>query len=99
LVSFNSLLWLAVLAVVGRNAVLAPVIAAVSLVVVPAYFTSPDTAQYLTIVFGAAAVISATVGDDLRRLMPTVTQAGLDRVVRSPVRDRTTSAVAEPVGA
>jgi ABC-type branched-subunit amino acid transport system permease subunit len=100
LVSFNSLLWLAVLAVVGRNAVVAPVLAAILLVVAPSYSTNPDTAQYLTILFGAAALLSATFAEDIGRWMTAVTPAGRDRVVRSPVRDRTIAAATpDPAGA
>lgn len=85
LVSFNSLVWLAVLAFVGRNAVLSPLLAAAALVVGPSYLTSPDTAQYLTVGFGLVAVLACACSDDILRRIADGTPRAVDRARRSPV--------------
>jgi branched-subunit amino acid ABC-type transport system permease component len=89
LVSFNALTWLAVLAFVGRNTFASPVLAAVALVVAPSYITNPHITQYLTICFGIAAIAATAYGDGLARYFATAAPRGLDRVRRSPVRERT----------
>jgi ABC-type branched-subunit amino acid transport system permease subunit len=88
LISLNSLLWLVVLALVGRQVVAGPVLAAVLLIVAPSYSTDPDIVRYLTVGFGAAALLAAVVGDDLTRAI--AAGAARDgRTERSPVRWRT----------
>ena len=84
LVSFNSLLWLAVLAFMGRSASLAPLGAALLLVVAPSYASSPDTGQYQTLLFGAIALTAATFSEDIRRAI----RRGAERSVPRP-RTRT----------
>jgi ABC-type branched-subunit amino acid transport system permease subunit len=88
LVSFNSLVWVVVLAFVGRNLAAAPVLAAFVLVVGPSYNTSPDIAQYLTIAFGIVAVLSATFGGSLRQWADAALVTSRARAARSPVRER-----------
>lgn len=88
LVSFNSLVWLAVMAFVGRGSTSAPVLAALALVVGPSYLTNPNTTQYLTIGFGVIAIASCAFSDDVRRRIVANLPAARDRVVRSPVAER-----------
>jgi ABC-type branched-subunit amino acid transport system permease subunit len=89
LVSFNSLLWLAVLSFVGRSPVVAPVLAAFVLVVLPSYFTDPDTVQWQTIAFGLLAVFASTFGPSISRWLGADAPRHADRIRRGPVRDRT----------
>jgi ABC-type branched-subunit amino acid transport system permease subunit len=89
LVSFNSLLWLAVLAFVGRSSVVAPVLAAMALIVGPSYLTDPNTTQYLTVGFGAVAIAACAFSDDLRRRVAANLPSARTRVVHSPVAERT----------
>jgi branched-subunit amino acid ABC-type transport system permease component len=89
LVSFNSLLWLAVLSFVGRSAVVAPVLAAIALVVAPAYVTNPDIVQYQTLLFGLLALGVAAFGPDLARVLRTNAERDGRRLARSPVAART----------
>jgi ABC-type branched-subunit amino acid transport system permease subunit len=89
LISFNALLWLAVLSFVGRSTVVAPVLAAVALVVAPSYVTDPDTVQYQTLLFGLVAVGVATYGPDLTRFLREDIVRGGSRRSRSPVAART----------
>jgi ABC-type branched-subunit amino acid transport system permease subunit len=93
LVSFNSLLWLAVLAFVGRSPVVAPVLAAAVLIVLPSYFTDPDTVQIQTMSFGLLAIASATFGPALSRYVREDALRSAPRVTRSPVRERSRPAV------
>ncbi len=88
LVSFNSLVWLAVLAFVGRSAVLAPLIAAGALVVGPSYLTNPNTGQYLTIGFGLVAVLACAFSDDILRRIAAGVPRAQDRVRHSPAGAR-----------
>jgi ABC-type branched-subunit amino acid transport system permease subunit len=88
LVSFNSLLWLAVLAFVGRSPMLSPMLAAFFLVVGPSYLTDPNTTQHLTIAFGAVAVLACACTDDLLRRIADALPAAQDRVRRSPAAER-----------
>jgi branched-subunit amino acid ABC-type transport system permease component len=94
LVSFNSLLWLAVLSFVGRSPVLAPVLAAFVLVVMPSYFTDPDTVQCQTIAFGVLAVFASTFGPSVSRWLAADAPRHADRSRRSPVRERTRNELA-----
>jgi ABC-type branched-subunit amino acid transport system permease subunit len=88
LVSFNSLLWLAVVSIAGRHVAVSPLIGALGLIVIPSYFTSPQTAQYLTIGFGALALLvstySTTVAQAVRDALPRASQ----RALHSPVTAR-----------
>jgi ABC-type branched-subunit amino acid transport system permease subunit len=88
LVSFNSLLWLAVLSFVGRSPVLAPVLAAFVLVVLPSYVTDPNTVQLQTIAFGGLAVFASTFGPSLSRWLAADAPRHADRIRRGPVRER-----------
>ena len=88
LVSFNSLLWLAVLAFLGRSAVLTPLLAAAALVIGPSYLTDPNTAQYLTIGFGLVAVLACAFSDDILRRIADGIPRAQDRVRRSPAGER-----------
>jgi ABC-type branched-subunit amino acid transport system permease subunit len=63
LVPFNSLLWLAALVLAGRHPILGPVLAAVALIVVPSWVSAANAAQYVTIAFGAAALLVALFGE------------------------------------
>jgi len=92
LLSFNSLVWLTVLVICGRRVVATPIIAAVALVVVPTFITSPEVAQYLTVVFGIVAVVLCGTGDQIASQISAAERAGRDRVDRSPVRERTVTA-------
>jgi ABC-type branched-subunit amino acid transport system permease subunit len=88
--SFNSLLWLAALTVAGRNPVLSPVLAAGALVVLPAFVADPAFAQYLTLGFGAAAVLVAVEGGALGRWLGRQAASSAWRHGHSPVTARST---------
>jgi ABC-type branched-subunit amino acid transport system permease subunit len=88
LVSFNSLLWVAVLAVAGRNPLGAPVAAALAMVVAPSFFSSPNMAQYLTIGFGLAALFTSVGSGALRRTLEVRQPVDEARLRHSPVADR-----------
>jgi branched-subunit amino acid ABC-type transport system permease component len=79
--SFQSLIWLAVIAIVGRRVIPAAFAAAALLVLLPAYL--PDSlVQYQTLFFGVLAVTVAVAGQtDWRALVR-------GRSERSPVRER-----------
>lgn len=85
---FQSLLLLAVLAISGRSLVVAPVIAALLLAVLPAYSTDPNLGAYQALLFGVAAIVAAVGGpafsDFVRRAGP----AAQWRRRSSPVADR-----------
>jgi ABC-type branched-subunit amino acid transport system permease subunit len=80
--SFQSLLWVAVIAIVGRRVLPAAFAASALLVLIPAYL--PDSLlQYQTFAFGALAVAVAVLGQtDWRARVR-------GRSERSPVRERT----------
>jgi branched-subunit amino acid ABC-type transport system permease component len=88
LVSFNSLVWLAVLAFVGRSAILTPMLAAGVLVIGPSYLTNPNTSQHLTIAFGLIAVVACAFTDDALRRITAALPRAQDRVRRSPAAER-----------
>jgi ABC-type branched-subunit amino acid transport system permease subunit len=88
LTSFNSLLWLAVVAIAGRNTVASPVLAALALIVIPSYFTSPHLAQYLTLGFGGFALLASTFGGSLARAVRDGIPGAEYRALRSPVHAR-----------
>lgn len=88
LVSFNSLLWLAVLAFSGRNPVISPVVASVVMIVAPSFAAAPDLAQYLTVGFGLAALLTAVYGDSFSRWLDARWELATMRVQRSPVSAR-----------
>jgi branched-subunit amino acid ABC-type transport system permease component len=88
LISFNSLLWLAVLALVGRNAFIAPLLAAGALVVGPSYISDPGISQYLTLGFGLTAIISAAFGDSIAKWIAVRGLTGAERTNRGPVQAR-----------
>jgi branched-subunit amino acid ABC-type transport system permease component len=89
LLSFNSLVWLAVLAFVGRSPVISPMLASAALVIGPSYLTDPNTSQHLTIAFGAVAILACAFTDDVLRRIAAALPEVQDRVRRSPVADRT----------
>ncbi|HVW34359.1 MAG TPA: ABC transporter permease [Acidimicrobiia bacterium] len=88
LTSFNSLLWLAVLAFAGRQPVVSPVIAALLLAVAPSYLASPNTAQWLTIAFGATALAVSTASPEISRNLVRALPRAARRQVAGPVRSR-----------
>jgi branched-subunit amino acid ABC-type transport system permease component len=60
---FQSLTWLAVLALAGKRLLAAPFLAAALLVVLPAYASGRFTADYQSMAFGVLAVTAALVAD------------------------------------
>jgi ABC-type branched-subunit amino acid transport system permease subunit len=98
LISLNSLLWLVVLALVGRQVVAGPVLAGAFLIVAPSYSTNPDIVRYLTVAFGAAALLAAVFGEDVARAIARGAER-TERSTRSPVRWRTTVAQGTAVDA
>jgi branched-subunit amino acid ABC-type transport system permease component len=88
LVPFNSLLWLAALTFAGRNPVRSPIIAAIALIVVPSYVTSSSLNQFLTIGFGAAALLVAVAGEPFARWIADQGPVVVARGARSPVEAR-----------
>jgi len=88
--SFQSLLWVAVIAIVGRRVLPAAFAASALLVLIPAYL--PDSLlQYQTFAFGALAVAVAVLGQtDWRARVR-------GRSERTPVRERTVARRAELV--
>lgn len=57
--AFVSLTWLAVLGLSGRGQQSAPVIAAVSLILLPSYISDATINNYLPVLFGVGAVVAA----------------------------------------
>jgi len=88
LISFNSLLWIAVLALAGRSDILSPVIAAVALIVLPSYFTSEAFANFLPVAFGLSALAVTVFGEDFRAWLSMAAPAVEARMAHSPVADR-----------
>jgi branched-subunit amino acid ABC-type transport system permease component len=88
--SFQSLMWVAIIAIVGRRVLPAAFAASALLVLIPAYL--PDSLiQYQTFAFGALAVAVAVLGQaDWRARVR-------GRSERSPVRERTVARRAELV--
>jgi branched-subunit amino acid ABC-type transport system permease component len=78
---YQSLMLLVVLTISGRSLVVAPVVGAVLLVVLPSYSSNPSFAAVQSIVFGALAILVAT-------LQPTVTEAVRGAARRSEWRRR-----------
>jgi branched-subunit amino acid ABC-type transport system permease component len=89
---FQSLLYLAVLAVAGSGQLRAPVVAAALLAVVPAYIAGSDTvATYEPVVFGVSAVVVALAEgsrNELAALVRRGTERGRARLSRGPVAAR-----------
>ena len=89
---FQSLLYLAVLAVAGSGQLRAPVIAAALLAVVPAYLAGSDTvATYEPVFFGVGALAVALAEgsrDELTALVRRGAERGRARVTRGPVAAR-----------
>lgn len=69
--AFTSLTWLAVLALGGPLGVAAPVMAAIGMIVVPAYFSDPAVNDWLPVLFGIGAVTIA-----IRESSPARAEAG-----------------------
>jgi branched-subunit amino acid ABC-type transport system permease component len=98
---FESLLWVAVLAIAGRRVLPAAFVAAALLVLLPSYL--PDSfLEYQPLMFGALALVTARLS-----LVDWVAHRQVDRSTRSPLRQRptgrdgarrpTATAVAAPV--
>jgi ABC-type branched-subunit amino acid transport system permease subunit len=89
---FQSLLYLAVLAIAGAGQLRAAVVAAVLLAVVPDYLAGSDTvATYEPVVFGVGAVAVALAEggrDQLADLVRRGASRGRARIARSPARAR-----------
>ena len=89
---FQSLLYLAVLAVAGSGQLRAPIVAAALLAVVPSYLAGSDTvATYEPVVFGLSAVAVALAEgsrEQLAALVQRGAQRGRVRLTRGPVRAR-----------
>jgi ABC-type branched-subunit amino acid transport system permease subunit len=98
--AFESLLWLAVIAISGRRVVPAAVVAACLLAVVPIYLPA-GVRDYQTLAFGVAAVTAALVTDRLdvvgRVRRGLVEHAG--RARHSPVTARRVHPLRSPVAA
>ncbi|HVW32390.1 MAG TPA: ABC transporter permease [Acidimicrobiia bacterium] len=93
--SFQSLTWLTVLAIAGRGDVTAPVVAAAFIAVVPSYINNPSYTDLQPVFFGVAAVAAALsdAGNGrLRVWLRRATDRYEDRVRRSPVAERHTTA-------
>lgn len=88
LVPFNSLLWLAALALAGRNSVVAPVVAAGALVVLPSYLNGADVDRWLTVGFGATALLVTLFGEPLLRWIADQQVPAARRRAASPIRSR-----------
>lgn len=87
--SFQSLTWLAVLAIAGTRPMASAYLAAAFLAISPAYL--PDWfADYQTMLFGALAIAAALLSDGGPRVD---LRAALERRALSPVRERMTVAV------
>ena len=83
-----SLLLVSVLFIAGRQPILGAVLAAGLYIVVPSYLTSGTAREYVPVVFGAAAVLTATAGG----------RPILERVARSPrTVERSRGPVRRPV--
>jgi branched-subunit amino acid ABC-type transport system permease component len=81
---FQSLTWLAVLAICGRRVVFSSALAAAVLVVLPAYLPS-SLVHVQTMLFGGAAIVAALLSDGALR--PNLEEAN-DRIRRSAIRAR-----------
>ena len=80
---FESLLWVAVLAIAGPRVLPAAFVAAALLVLAPSYL--PDSfLEYQPVMFGALALVTAHLG-----LVDWRSHRRADRVARSPLRERT----------
>jgi branched-subunit amino acid ABC-type transport system permease component len=81
---FQSLTWLAVMAIAGTRPVLSPMVASLALVIAPAYLPS-GFVEYQTMLFGALAIVAAVVADGGLRLD---LAAARERTALTPVRER-----------
>lgn len=85
----HSLVWLAVLAAGGMGLVKPAVLGGIALAVLP-YYLRP-LADYLTVLFGTVAIIAALGVNGRWRINERFSEVAdryLDRVIRSPVRER-----------
>jgi branched-subunit amino acid ABC-type transport system permease component len=96
--SFNSLLWFVMLAISGRSALTAPVVAATALFLAPSYSHSPHLVQYTTIGFGSLAMLIVSFGPRIRAWVDSQSAASERRRAHSPVSSRLDSHVAPTVG-
>jgi ABC-type branched-subunit amino acid transport system permease subunit len=95
--ALNSLLWLAVLVIAGPGEISSVVGAAVLLVVVPSYATSPGYIEAQPVLFGVMAVAAALRSAGGLRLSPSVLAAARGRAQSSLAATRPVAAV--PVAA
>ena len=94
---FTSLIFLAVLAIAGRGEIRAALIAAVLLVVGPAYIDNDTLQLYLPVAFGAAAIVASIPWRSVTtsKVAPRpLTGRSEERIGRSPVRARAVTAAA-----
>jgi ABC-type branched-subunit amino acid transport system permease subunit len=85
---FQSLMLLVVLTISGRSLVVAPVVAAILLVVLPSYSTDPSFASTQSIVFGVLAVLVATLRPTLAAAFAVAARQSAWRRGASPVGER-----------
>lgn len=93
--AYASLTWLVVLAIAGRGRQSAPVLAAVFLVVVPAYIQSAVVLEWLPVLFGVGAIGAAVLESSrsARTASPLAGARGAERLGGgSPVRARAAEA-------
>ena len=83
LVSFNSLLWVAVLATTGRHPIASPVLAALALVVAPSLFSAESVTQVSVVGVGAAALLAAVDQGAASRWVDARVRAGARRTGRT----------------
>lgn len=99
---FQSLLYLAVLAIAGSGQLRAPVIAAVLLAVLPAYLAGSDTvATYEPVAFGVGALAVALAEgsrDEIAALVRRGAERSRSRLARGPARARMTKPRTAEVG-
>ena len=85
---FQSLFLLVVLAICGRSLVVAPVLAAVLLAVLPSYSTNPDFSSLQQVAFGAVAIVVAAFGPAIDRALRRGAATSMWRRASSPVSHR-----------
>jgi ABC-type branched-subunit amino acid transport system permease subunit len=89
---FESLTWLAVLALSGTAVFRSSIVAALVLAVLPSYAPA-GFGNYQTLLFGALAITMAVLSSG-RHFRPVVSERVADRLVFSPVRERVRIALA-----
>jgi ABC-type branched-subunit amino acid transport system permease subunit len=93
--SFQSLIWLAVLALAGTRRLASPFLAAGLLAVLPAYASGSFSAEYQSMAFGALALVVALTGGGQLAWRPNVSLRGSRRRAAAlPARRPAVSALA-----